>query len=59
MFIEINASSNFLLKVLEESKKAPKNIEVQTKQNQIDQVKPVEPQKQNPDDTKQKNEISK
>jgi len=33
-------------KVLEESKKAPKNIEVQTKQNQIDQVKPVKPQKQ-------------
>jgi penicillin-binding protein 1A len=35
-------------KVLEESKKAPKNIEVQiqTKQNQIDQVKPSKPQKQ-------------
>ncbi len=33
-------------KVLEESKKTPKNIEVQTKQNQIDQVKPEKPQKQ-------------
>lgn len=33
-------------KVLEEAKKAPKNIEVQTKQNQIDQVKPSKPQKQ-------------